>query len=414
MLAEATALLKDLLRADTSNPPGNERRAAEPLAAFLRAGGVEHRLLGPDPARPNLVARVRGSGGGPTLAFVGHLDVVPANPDLWTKPPFAAIEEDGWIWGRGAVDMKCGIAAWATALAELARGDRLRGDLVLVCAADEEQGKAEVGMPWLAENAADEIRCDFAIGEGCGERFDIGGRRVYLYGVGEKAGVLATVKLPGRPGDISLPTNGNNPLPDLARALDAVADYRARPTPPSVLEPLLARVAAAETVEPALERLLDALVRNVFVATSVSSTRVNNIVPDRAELELRAHLVPGVGRDDLVRELREIVGERDVEVGDPHGGTQSPADSRLADALRTAMASEDPDAELMPTLGPGYTDLAPLRERFGTVAYGFIPFRTAPALLNQETKHGSDERIHVDDLALQARVGLAVAREVCG
>ena len=177
--AEAVALLRELLRVDTSNPPGNETAAAELLRDYLVRHGIECELVARVPGRANLVARIRGSGGGPSLALTGHTDVVPADAQDWQRPPFGGdLDGDGYVWGRGAVDMKSHTATNAVALATLAReGFRPRGDLVLIAQADEEDGSEAVGMQWLVE-ARPDLRVDYAVDEGGGDRIALADGRV--------------------------------------------------------------------------------------------------------------------------------------------------------------------------------------------------------------------------------------------
>jgi acetylornithine deacetylase/succinyl-diaminopimelate desuccinylase-like protein len=172
--AEATALLRDLLRIDTSNPPGGEKPAAALPARYLEAHGVECELIARDPGRANLVARIRGHGTGPSLALLGHTDVVPAeDPEAWAHPPFAGhVDDAGYIWGRGAADMKNELATRAVAMTALARaGVRMNGDLVLIAEADEEDGSEAAGLRWLVE-ARPDIATDYALNEGSAERLE--------------------------------------------------------------------------------------------------------------------------------------------------------------------------------------------------------------------------------------------------
>src|SRR3954449_11146551 len=162
---DVVALLRRLIACDTSNPPGNETQAAAILEEYLLAAGLACERVCKDPARTNLLVRLRGDGTGPSLGFLGHLDVVVARRQDWSVEPFAAIERDGAIWGRGTVDMKCQVAATAVALATLAReGFRPNGDLMLILAADEEVGDEGVGAPFLVE-ARPDLCPDYVIGE---------------------------------------------------------------------------------------------------------------------------------------------------------------------------------------------------------------------------------------------------------
>ena len=192
--AEVLDLCQRLIRVDTTNPPGRETAAAVVLRDHLEAAGVGCELVARDPDRANLVARIPGSGGGPSLAFVGHLDVVPADPRDWTHPPFAAVVDGDYLYGRGAVDMKNELAARVVAMARLARsGFTPRGDLWLLAVADEEDGFADVGMRWLLEHRPD-IKPDYALNEGDGLRLELrDGRAVMGIAVGDKGTYPARV-----------------------------------------------------------------------------------------------------------------------------------------------------------------------------------------------------------------------------
>src|SRR3954454_883752 len=164
MREEVVALLRRLIACDTSNPPGREVQAAAVLEAYLTQAGVECERVARDPERPNLIARLRGRGDGPSLAFLGHLDVVQARRADWSVDPFGGVEQDGVIWGRGTVDMKCQVAATAVALAMLARARFVpNGDLMLILTADEEVGDAGVGAPFLVAQRPD-LCPDFVVG----------------------------------------------------------------------------------------------------------------------------------------------------------------------------------------------------------------------------------------------------------
>ena len=223
LLTEVVELCRALIRLDTTNPPGGETAAALLLRDHLTSAGVECDLVAREPERANLVARIRGTGDGPSLAFVGHTDVVPSDARDWTHPPFAAEVADGYLYGRGAVDMKNEVAARAVAMARLSRaGFRPRGDLWLLAVADEEDGSADVGMRWLLEQRPD-IRPDFALNEGEGARLQLAdGRSVMGIAVGEKGTFPARVTAVGEAGHASMPGLGRNAVPLLAQLLQRV------------------------------------------------------------------------------------------------------------------------------------------------------------------------------------------------
>src|SRR3954462_11087007 len=225
---EVKTLVQRLIGCDTSNPPGREAQAAAILEAYLEPFGIECERVAKDPERPNLLARLRGRGGGPSLAFLSHLDVVQARRQDWSVEPFAAVEREGAIWGRGAVDMKSQVAATAGALATLARqGFKPNGAVMLILMADEEVGEAGVGAPFFVE-AKPDLRPDFVIGEGAGERYDTAREPVYLLDRGVNGSVHTTLRVRGRPGDASLPDAASNAAYELARLLTRLEE-RDRP-----------------------------------------------------------------------------------------------------------------------------------------------------------------------------------------
>src|SRR3954464_2661376 len=177
---EVTELLQELIRIDTTNPPGNETAAAEVLLAYLEDSGAEVELYARIPERANLVARIPGRGDGPKLLFLSHTDVVLADAAEWSADPFGGELRSGEIWGRGALDMKGQVAASAVAIASLAReGFEPAGDLIFAATADEEVG-AGFGAPWLCETHPDAVRCDYLVNEGSGDRVELGGKPYFL------------------------------------------------------------------------------------------------------------------------------------------------------------------------------------------------------------------------------------------
>jgi acetylornithine deacetylase/succinyl-diaminopimelate desuccinylase-like protein len=228
-VTDAVELLRELIRVDTTNPPGNEAAAAELLRGYLEAAGVECRLYARVPERANLVARIPGTGGGPSLALLCHTDVVPADPAQWQHPPFGGDLVDGEIWGRGALDMKGQVAAAAAAVAGLAReGWRGKGDLVLIAAADEEVGTG-FGLEWLCAEHPDAVSVDYAVNEGGGDRVSLGGRTLYLCATAEKLSSPVALKVTGRSGHASMPGIADNALVKAARYIDRLAAFAPAP-----------------------------------------------------------------------------------------------------------------------------------------------------------------------------------------
>src|SRR3954467_7449826 len=290
---EVAALLRRLIGCDTSNPPGGETQAAGILENYLTAAGLHCERVAKDEARANLLVRLPGTGSGPSLAFLGHLDVGPARGGGCAVEPFAAIERDGVIWGRGAVDMKCQVAATAVALATLAReGFEPNGDLMLVLLADEEVGESGVGSPFFVE-ARPDLRPDYIVGEGAGERFTTPSGPVYLLDCGVKATASATLTVHGRAGDASLPDAGIDAVTEMARLLARLHAHRSPVRIPPEIEPVLValgdpadtpeeRLAAARAAHPDLDRILGALVGTVMHATMLEAPGPANAIADPA------------------------------------------------------------------------------------------------------------------------------------
>jgi acetylornithine deacetylase/succinyl-diaminopimelate desuccinylase-like protein len=427
---EATALLRDLLRVDTSNPPGRETAAATLLKDYLEASGVTCELVARDPDRANLVARIPGTGDGPSLALLGHTDVVPADPAGWTHPPFAGhLDDAGYVWGRGAVDMKNETVSRAVAMAVLARESHApRGDLVFIAEADEENGAAEVGLAWLVRVRPD-VGTDYALNEGAAERLTLAdGRTVVTINVGEKATLPAQVTALGRAAHASTPEAGANAVPRLATLIARLAAHRPRrrllPETQALLETLVGPVDGdldsaidrAQRLHPAFGELLGPLFQTTIAPTRLRGSDARNVMPARASVECDCRILPGTTERDLRDELAAALGSdvaHEVELLEPPvGGSISPMDTPLFDVCRRWVAENDPDAILLPTVCTGFTDSHFMREAFGTVAYGFWPMRHTPFEVVAAGIHGVDERIHVDDLGYATRFHVEACRAV--
>jgi len=438
--SEVVELTTDLVRLDTSNSlgvyPGNETLVAERLAEYLGDAGIECELVAREgnEHRANLVARVAGSESGtaPSLAFVGHTDVVPVDVRDWTHPPFEGVlSDDGYLWGRGTVDMKGEVAARAVALKELVRsGWQPRGDLWFLAVADEEDGMADVGMRWLLEQRPD-IRPDLSINEGGGERLVLAdGRSVMSVGVGEKGTFPARVTAVGEAGHGSTPSVGDNAVPLLGEILCRIG--RGLPTPQrselvdAMLTVLLGdagddldrALRDAGRLHPELEHYLPALVGTTMAPTMVGGSSKRNVMPARAWVELDCRILAGTTEADVEREVRARLGDDlRYELTWPEhlvAGSSSPADGPVLDAIRGFLDAEGVEVDLLPSLGTGFTDSVYLRAAAGTAAYGFSPFLATPVEVLTAGYHNADERIHVDDLLLSTRFHLDLAKRLLG
>ena len=409
-------LLRDLLRFDTTNPPGAERACVEHVRGLLSAAGVESELYAREPERPNLVARLPGSDGGSPLLLYGHVDVVPTAGQQWTHPPFSAEVVDGVVWGRGALDMKSGVAMMVTAFLRAKAEDRVPpGGLVLAVLSDEEAG-GDFGAKFIAQQHPDSLGgIRHALGEVGGVSVYIGGRRFYPIQVAEKrmCHIKATVRGPG--GHAARPFSGGTMarLGAMLRALDrkrtppritpvaramveAIADALPR-AKAGVLRALLnpRTHAAALRLIGEQGRPLEGALRNTVNATIVRGGSAMNVIPSEIEVELDGRLLPGFGPDDLLGELRDIVG-KDVELEVlRHDEGPADADMTFFDELAGVMRELDPDGTPIPMLLPAVTDarhLSPL----GIQTYGFMPMKLPEEFPLATLAHAADERIPVE------------------
>jgi acetylornithine deacetylase/succinyl-diaminopimelate desuccinylase-like protein len=429
---EATSLLRDLIRIDTSNPPGKETPAALLLKDYLEASGVRCEVVARDPERANLIARIPGTGEGPSLAFMGHTDVVPAEAQYWTHPPFAGhLDDDGFVWGRGAVDMKNETASRAVAVAVLARsGFRPRGDLVFIAQADEEDGTEEVGLKWLRDVRPD-IGCTYSIDEGGGTRLELAdGRIVVPINTGEKATLPVLVTALGEAGHASTPTAGANAVPSLAVLIGRLARHvpgpMLSPQTQRLLEVLVGSVDGdlgnaiqrASHLHPSFVDDLPPLFGSTIAPTRLYGSSARNVMPGSASVECDCRVLPGTQPADLEAELNAALGD-DVPyelrfLEPPTGGTVAPIDTPLFEICQDFLREYDPGASLLPTISPGFCDSHFMRERFGTVAYGFWPMRRTPIEVYLRGVHNKDERVHADDLVYAIRFHLYAAHRLLG
>ena len=411
---EVTELLQELIRVDTTNPPGNETAAAEVLQAYLEDSGAEVELYARIPERANLVARIPGRGDGPTLLFLSHTDVVLADAAEWTADPFGGELRSGEIWGRGALDMKGQVAASAVAIASLAReGFEPAGDLIFAATADEEVG-AGFGAQWLCETHPDAVRCDYLINEGSGERLELGGKPFYMCSVAEKMSAPFRLRVRGRSGHASMPGIADNALVKAAPLITALGEYVPEQRLTPEVEALLEAVTGDRPSSPAeaLERareigeffaeIVEPLLSLTLAPTMITASQKRNVIPAICDVVVDSRLLPETTTNEQHAIVRTVLGDGDYELEglEAHGGTRSPIESPLWDAVADWVSDVEPGAKPAPMCVAGFTDSHWFREAFGTVAYGFFPSRAMPAELAARLIHSADERIPVEDLEL--------------
>jgi acetylornithine deacetylase/succinyl-diaminopimelate desuccinylase-like protein len=410
---EVTALLQELLRLDTVNPPGNETRAAEALERYLARNGVTGLRVAKTPDRANVVARLPG-GDGPSLLLMAHTDTVLADPGEWRRDPWSGELVDGEVWGRGALDMKGHVAAAAVAFASLAReGAAPPGDVLLALTADEEVG-VDFGTSWLAREHPETVRADVGLNEGGGERCVLGDRVFYLCAVGEKATAPFKLVLRGRSGHASDPHSADNALLKAAPVLEALG----RLAPPSTLIPeveafLATILGEVPPVDDALDRaralhplageLLAPLLAATLSPTMIEASRKRNVIPRTCTVEVDCRLLPGQERGEVEALLRAgVPGDWELEWIESEyvGGTRSPLDTPLWRTLERWVDAIEPGARLAPIVTAGFTDSHYVRKAFDTTVYGFFPLKAMDPQVAARLVHSADERIAVDDLEL--------------
>jgi acetylornithine deacetylase/succinyl-diaminopimelate desuccinylase-like protein len=423
-----TELLQELIRIDTTNPPGNETAAAELLRDYLEDRGVACELYAKVPDRANLVARMPGRGAGPSLLLLSHTDVVLADAAEWAADPFGGELRDGEVWGRGALDMKGQVAASAVAIASLARdGFEPAGDLIFAATADEEVG-AGFGAQWLCEAHPDVVRSDYCINEGSGDRLELGGKPFYLCSVAEKMSAPFRLRVRGRSGHASMPRIADNALVKAARLITALGEYAPERQLTPEVEALLETVTGQRPSSPddALERaraidehfgeMVEPLLSMTLSPTMATASQKRNVIPAICDVTVDSRLLPGVTPEEQQAIVREVLGEGNygLEVLEAHGGTRSRLDTPLWEAVDAWVKDVEPEAQAAPICVAGFTDSHWFREAFGTVAYGFFPARAMSAEVAARLIHSADERVPVDDLELGVSFLRHVAQTICG
>lgn len=427
---QTTELLQELIRFDTVNPPGNERAAQEHLAGYLTGAGFEVELLGAVPERPNVIARLRGDAAGPTLGFLGHVDTVLAHADEWSHDPWSGDVADGFLWGRGALDMKSQVAAEIAAAVSLAReGWRpARGELLILAVVDEETG-GDLGARWLTETHPDKVRCDLLLNEGGGPVFEYDGQRRYGVCCAEKGVFRFTVTTDGVAGHASMPKMGDNALLKMAPVLERLGvrqpSYAVTAAPAAFLRGLgedpddpagaVARLAAADQ---RLATMFEPMLGVTFTPTRIAASEKVNVIPSRAELKVDCRVPPGLGEEEVRRAIAEVLGSEEgfrVSFDECVIGNGSPQDSPLRDAIDAWIGANDAGAETVPVILPGFTDSRHFRKAFPEcIAYGFFPQKHQTLFEAAPLVHGADERIDVRDLGFAAQFYADMARTLLG
>ena len=419
----AVEILQRLIQFDTTNPPGNEGECIAFINQLLTQAGIETRLLAKSPSRPNLIARLPGQGNAAPLLLYGHVDVVPTENQHWQQPPFSGALVDGYVWGRGALDMKGGVAMMLAAFLQAkTENTNLPGDVVLAIVPDEETF-GDYGARFLVESHPEEFSgIRYALGEFGGFSLSVGKRRFYPIQVAEKQICWLRVRFRGPGGHGSMPVRGGA-MAQLARFLKRL-DSHSLPfhaTPPARLtfETMasalsgVSRLVMSQLLNPVLSgsvlrligergRFFAPLLRNTVSPTILQGSSSFNVIPGEVTVDLDGRLLPGFRPDDLIREVRAVGGdEGEVEVVRFDPGPSS-LDMGLFDTLAGILKEADPEAVPCPLLLSGVTD-GRFFSRLGIQTYGFLPMPLPEGFDFSRTVHAADERIPVEAVGFGAR-----------
>ncbi len=434
---ETVARLRDLLRLDTRNPPGNETRAAEYLRALFEGEGIPGEIVGPSADRGTFIARLQGDGSAPPLLLMSHTDVVAVDPEKWTHDPFSGDVADGFIYGRGALDMKQMVAMEAMTMLLLKRaGVPLKRDVIYMAAADEECG-GHAGAGWVVEHCPEKIRAEYALNEGGGSGQEMLGARYYPVQTAEKGTVRFRIRTFGRPGHGSVPHNENailklaailasftpNLLPvHFTTTLRGYIAGIAATQPPDVAQALQAVLEDEASADAAVDRLpieatlkqrMHAMLRNTITPTMLQAGSQINVIPSEADAFVDGRHLPGWTPEMFLEELRaHVPADAEITLLDPSTPLEADLESPLYSAITAVLREHDPQATAIPFLLTGGTD-AKAVTRLGTKVYGFIPGLYAGEGEGRRV-HSHDERIAVRSLQWGVRVLYEVVARFAG
>lgn len=439
--AESTDLLQTLIRNacvnDGAPESGQETRNADVLASYLGTTGLDIEHYEPKPGRESIVARIEGSDpNAPSLLFMGHTDVVPVNEDGWSRNPFAGEIVDGFVWGRGAVDMLNLTATQAVAFRRLAEsGFKPKGTLVYLGVADEE-ALGTWGAKYLVEHEADAVVTDYVLTESGGFQMQgADGKPRLPVLIDEKGTYWTKITVKGTPGHGSAPFRTDNALVTAAEIVRRIANFRPQTTisatfdgfirgmgyPEDLADLVLDEDKFVENLDSFPEgeaRYLYSCTHTTFSPNVIHGGVKTNVIPDTVELEVDIRTLPGVQGADARALLEQAIGEdllEKVEItsnDDPC--TASPCDTPLWDALQTVTSALVKDSALVPGIMTGGTDNRFFR-RAGSVGYGFGLFSKRLTFSDYSSMfHGNDERVDQESLGLSTQMFEAVARELLG
>lgn len=432
---EVTNLLSELIRIDTTNPPGKETAAAKYLFEDLNKEGFNCELYESAPTRGNLITRLKGTGEKPRLLLLSHLDVVAANPAEWSVPPFSGTVKDGYVWGRGTLDMKGMTAIEVMTLKLLKRSNvPLKGDVILAATADEEAG-SKSGAEYLTTHYPEKVFAEYVINEGGGASLKTKNKNVFTVNTAEKGLKWFRVKAKGTPGHGSVPDDADNAILRINKVINRLGNYRGKvelvPTmkqfltelskeDPSLQEPVTLLITNPESsdqtlnelakIAPAIADEIRPRIQMTVTPTIIHGGVKENVIPSECEAVFDCRILPSQSiaqAKSIIRELVTDVGIdklvfEDIQIQEP---SESPVDTPLFGVIKNVLNKFEPGCGVVPTLMTGGTDSRFFR-RMGSVAYGFHPLCSETKYGEKATRreHGIDERISVENLLFGVNV----------
>lgn len=431
---EVTNLLCDLIRMNTTNPPGNETKAAKYLAENLNKEGFRCELFEFAPGRGSVVTRLRGTGEKPSLLLLSHLDVVAADPQKWSVNPFGGVVKDGFVWGRGALDMKGMTAIEVMTMKLLKRNEvELKGDVILAATADEEKG-GEAGVGYLVRSHPEKILADYVLNEGGGLAVPVKNKNVYTVQTAEKGILWFKVKAKGVPGHGSVPEAADNAIMRMNKVIGKLGTYRPEILLVPTLRQFLSEIAKEEeTLRQIFSRLianpelgdeiLDTLamtdknladeirarLRMTITPTIVHGGVKENVIPSECEAVFDCRILPGQDTGQVMKLIKGLLKDVDLnkldfETIQANEPSESPAETLLYEVISSVLKEFEPNCGVAPMLMTGGTDSRFFR-KMGSVCYGFHPARPdEPYGEMLKTIHGIDERISIENLVFGTSV----------
>ncbi len=434
LFTEMVELFSDLIRIDTTNPPGNEIEASKYIAGLFDQEKIPYQILEPNPGRASIIGRLKGDGSKKPLLLMSHLDVVGAEADKWQHPPFSALVDESHLWGRGTLDCKNTVVLWLMILFALKRSNfPLKRDLIFLGAADEETGGSQ-GAKWIVQNHFDLVDAEAALNEGGGFGIDFAGKTFMTYQTAEKGNIWLRITKQGKPGHASIPTI-NNPVTHIADLICQLQNQkqsflvtdtvREMITTLSRTQPFPVNVLMRQILNPVLSNLvinsgiknettadgMRAMVRNTLCPTVLSGGNKVNVIPSEVSTEMDLRVLPGINQDAVLNNIKSIIGrEYNVEVTDFVYATESRLDHPLADSIKKSVGLHYPEAPVVPFLSPGSTDGGFFRSK-GVVVYGFTPVLPRDDI---SLAHAHNERISLETIKYSLKVGLDTICDFAG